>query len=67
MIYFEKYLCCLQMVKVFVENMLPFQIVESPSFQEFVTTCIPFRKNMSRRTRTRRIEDEYVNVMYIIM
>ena len=39
---------------VFSDNMLPLHIIESKSFQDFVSSCIAGKKSMSRR-----IEDEY--------
>ena len=45
---------------VFIQNLLPLSVIESSSFQDFIATCLPGKKAMSRRTLTRRIENEYV-------
>lgn len=50
---------------VFIENLLPFSMIESSSFQDFVESCLPGKKTMSRRTLTRRIENQSVVLTHI--
>ena len=47
-----------KIMAVFIANMLPLHIIESKSFQDFVSSCILGKKSMSRRTLTLLIEDE---------
>ena len=37
----------------------PLQIVDSESFVDFVQTCIPGKRSLSRRTLTRRVEEKF--------
>ena len=53
------YLSVFQLIAIFVQNMLPLQIVDSESFVDFVQTCIPGKRSLSRRTLTRRVEEKF--------
>ena len=53
------YLSVFQLIATFVQNMLPLQIVDSESFVDFVQTCIPGKRSLSRRTLTWRVEEKF--------
>ena len=53
------YLSVFQLIAIFVQNILPLQIVDSESFVDFVQTCIPGKRSRSRRTLTRRVEEKF--------
>ena len=53
------YLSVFQLIAIFVQNMLPLQIVDSEFFVDFVQTCIPGKRSLSRRTLTRRVEEKF--------
>ena len=53
------YLSVFQLIVIFVQNMLPLQIVDSESFVDFVQTCIHGKRSLSRRTLTRRVEEKF--------
>ena len=53
------YLSVFQLITIFVQNMLPLQIVDSESFVDFVQTCIPGKRSLSRRTLTRPVEEKF--------
>ena len=53
------YLSVFQLIAIFVQNMLPLQIVDSESSVDFMQTCILGKRSLSRRTLTRRVEEKF--------
>lgn len=54
-------------VDLFIENMLPFHVVESSSFKKLIQLLNPSKKSISRRTLGRRVVNSHSDLMQYLI